>query len=217
MENFTETIKDKLKIPRNLAVAAGLAGLLLGLLIGYVFPVPWTDASAENLRPDLRVEYLRNAITTYTLTGDKLKAMQAYAELGEKSEETLMELTTNPGFLNSEQIQRFSTAINAPLPESGSVLATPSTTLQDGTEILVDGVPKDEGTNSLLWVGLGLLGVLIIGAGLAYWFYFKEHGFNFGTSCAPATNNGNRLPAVVKRQPAPVAVQRAPIKEVEEP
>ncbi|MCK9246561.1 MAG: hypothetical protein M0P11_06360 [Anaerolineaceae bacterium] len=217
MENFTETIKDKLKIPRNLAVAAGLVGLLLGLLIGYAFPIPWTDASAENLRPDLRVEYLRNAITTYTLTGDKLKAMQAYAELGEKSEATLMELRTNPGFLNSEQIQRFSTAINATLSESGSVLATPPTTLADGTEILVDGVQPEEGTNSLLWVGLGLLGVLIVGAGLAYWFYFREHGFNFGTSSAPETNNGNRLPAAVKRQPAPVAIQRAPQKQVEEP
>jgi len=98
MENFTAIIKEKLQEPRNLAIAALIVGVLIGLLLGYLFPIPWTDASAENLRPDLRVDYLRNAITTYTLTGDKAKALQAYAELGDTAEETLKELTDNPGF-----------------------------------------------------------------------------------------------------------------------
>lgn len=193
MENFTAIIKEKLEIPRNLAIAAAIGGVLLGLLIGYLFPIPWTDASAENLRPDLRVEYLRNAITTYTLTGDKARALQAYAELGEKSEETLKELTANPGFLNVEQIQRFGTAINTSVPAPDTVLATPATTLQDGTEILVDGVEAEEKTNSLLWIGLGLLGVLLIGGGAAYWFYFREHGFNFGSGTVQEITSENKL------------------------
>lgn len=218
MENFTAIIKEKLKVPRNLAIAFGIIGFLIGLFFAYVVaPIQWTDASAENLRQDLRIEYLRNAITTYTLTGDKVRALQAYAELGDKSEETLKELSDNPGFLNVEQIQRFSTAINSPVAAPDTVLATPGTTLQDGTEILVDGVKPEEKTNSLLWVGLGLLGVLLIGGGAAYWFYFREHGFNFGSgSPQEVTSEHSITPPAVKRQVVPAAVQRQPVKEVEE-
>ena len=112
MENLIAFVKEKLQVPRNLAIAFGIVGFLIGIFFAYVLvPIQWTDASAENLRPDLRVEYLRNAVTTYTLTGDKVRALQALAELGDKSEETLEELTNNPGFLNVEQIQRFSNAI----------------------------------------------------------------------------------------------------------
>ncbi|NLE83702.1 MAG: hypothetical protein GX603_04215 [Chloroflexi bacterium] len=222
MENLLEIIKDKLQNRRNLAIAAGIAGLLIGwLLFGYVlFPLQWTDASAANLRPDLRVDYLRNAITTYTLTGDKVKAMQAYAELGDMAEKTLVDLNSDPGFLNTEQIQRFSTAINATVPTADSVTTTPGTTLQDGTEILVDGVQQEEGTNSLIWIGLGLLGVLIIGGGAAYWFYFREHGFNFRTATATAQeaiSNFKVTPPAVRRQDSPAAVQRPAERYINEP
>jgi flagellar basal body-associated protein FliL len=218
MENITAFIKEKLQEPRNLAITFAIVGFLVGLLFAYVlFPIQWTDASAENLRPDLRVDYLRNAITTYTLTGDKLKAQQSYAELGEKSQETLEELTQNPGFLNIEQIQRFSNAINATMPVADDVLATPGTTLQDGTEILVDGVQPEKETNSLLWVGLGLLGVLLIGGGAAYWFYFREHGFNFGTTSGQEITSEHKVsPQAVRRQVTPAAVQRPPASELQE-
>ena len=219
MENFTAIIKDKLKEPRNLAIAFAIVGFLIGIFFAYVLvPLKWTDASAENLRPDLRVEYLRNAVTTYTLTGDKARALQAYTELGDNSEATLKELTANPGFLNTEQIQRFATAINTSVPAPDTVLATPGTTLQDGTEILVDGVKPDEKTNSLLWIGLGLLGVLLIGGGAAYWFYFREHGFNFGSGSVQEITSENRVtPAAVKRPVMPAAVQRPTVAAVEEP
>ena len=219
MENFTAIIKEKLKEPKNLAIAFAVVGFLIGLFFAYVLvPLEWTNASAENLRPDLRVEYLRNAITTYTLTGDKARALQAYSELGDKSEVTLKALSDNPGFLNSEQIQRFGTAINTSIPASGTVLATPSTTLQDGTEILVDGVKPDEKTNSLLWIGLGLLGVLLIGGGAAYWFYFREHGFNFRSGAVQEiTSENNVIPAAVKRPVMPAAVQRPPVAAMDEP
>lgn len=219
MENFTAFFKEKLREPRNLAIAFAVVGFLVGLLFAYVlFPIQWTDASAENLRPDLRVEYLRNAITTYTLTGDKVKAQQAWAELGDKSEDTLLALAENPEFLNPEQIERFSTAINTTMPAADTVLATPGTTLQDGTEILVDGVKPEESTNSLLWIGLGLLGVLLIGGAAAYWFYFREHGFNFGSTSAQEITSEHRVASqAVKRPVAPAAVPRQPIAESEEP
>jgi len=83
MENTLDLLKEKLKQPRNLAIAAAVAGLALGLIIGWVIlPVQWTDASAEHLRPDLRIDYLRNLITTYTLNGDKEKALLTLPGIG---------------------------------------------------------------------------------------------------------------------------------------
>ncbi len=34
MENTLNYVKEKLKVPRNLAIAAAVAGLVLGLIIG---------------------------------------------------------------------------------------------------------------------------------------------------------------------------------------
>lgn len=217
MENYIAIFKEKLEEPRNLAIAVGILGFLIGLLFAYVlFPIQWTDASAENLRPDLRVDYLRNAITTYTLTGDRGKALQAFAELGEKSEETLTELAANPGFLNTEQIERFSKAINTTLPgEDTSVVQAPETVLEDGTQIVVEGeephAEAETESNSLLWLGFGLLGVLVLGAAAAYWFYFKERGFNFGKTNQEITSEHKIAQAV--RRPAAAAVTEKPVVE----
>ncbi len=53
-----------LREPRNLAIAAFIVGLIVGLVaLGWwLFPVNWENASAAQLRPDLRADYLRAAI-----------------------------------------------------------------------------------------------------------------------------------------------------------
>lgn len=210
MENIKQSLEEKLREPRNLAIAAGLVGLVIGLFFAYVlFPIPWTDASAENLRPDLRVDYLRNAVTTYTLTADRSKALQAYTELGNKAEDTLAELVANPGFLNIEQIQRFSTAINTAIPDVDS--SPTEITLNDGSQGVINDSDTGEKSNSLLWLGVGLFAVLVIGAGAVYWFYFREKGFSFGSiSVEPAARSfpSQQHPAqAVRRRDVPPADQ----------
>lgn len=200
MENISASIKERLQVPRNLAIAAAVGGLILGLLIGYLFPIPWTDASAENLRPDLRIEYLRNAITTYTLTGDKLKAVQSYEELGNKAESTLIELTENPGFLNSVQIQRYTTAINLPLSPSETVQTNPSTGQAGQTE----GKAKEG--NPLIWIGLVLFVVLLVGAYLAWRYYIKDRGFSFKDFGSIVSKN--REERTIAQSAPPAAVRR---------
>jgi len=215
MGNIKAILQDRLREPRNLAIAAGIVGLLIGLFFAYVlFPIKWTDASAEHLRPDLRIEYLRNAITTYTLTGDRAKAQMAFAELGNKGESTLKELVENPGFLNTEQIQRFTTAINTALPSpSTGDLGVPVDTGGDG-QVVVSPVEPDKGPNSLLWLGVGLLVLLVAGAFAAYWFYFRERGFNFGNlnflnrRQANETTSETYVAPAPRRQAAPVAAPR---------
>ena len=221
MEKYKALIQEKLREPRNLAIAVGVAGFLLGLFFAYVlFPTRWTDAAAEHLRPDLRIEYLRNAITTYTLTGDKGKAMQAFTELGGKAEETLKQLAANPGFLNEEQIQRFTNAVNTTAPSlSGENVATPIDTNPE-TQIVEAPEAQGEKPNSLLWLGFVLLALLILGAGFVYWFHFREKGFDFGNlkflnkkETEEITSETNVAPAI-KRQAVPTATAR-PMAQVQ--
>ena len=214
MENTLDFIKDKLKQPRNLAIAAAVAGLVLGLLIGWVIlPVQWTDASAEHLRADLRQDYLRNLITTYTLNGDKEKALQLYGELGEEAEPTLSQLLTAPGFLSTEQITRFTTALGIAVPQASGETTTTTVplTLEDGTEIKVDTgdeVEPAKKSNTLLWLGFGLLAILGVGAYLAYRYYFKERPVHEGKPLDDDTSE-NRVAPTNARQPAAVPARPA--------
>ncbi len=213
MENTLDFIKEKLKVPRNLAIVAAFAGLVLGLIIGYVIlPVQWTDASAEHLRADLRQDYLRNLITTYTLNGDKEKAVQLYGELGKQAESTLSQLLAEPGFLSTEQITRFTTALGIAVPQaSGETASTSPLTLEDGTEIKVDTgdeVEPAKKSNTLLWLGFGLLAILGVGAYLAYRYYFKEHSVEEGKPLDDGTSE-NRVGQAAARQPAAVPMRPA--------
>lgn len=221
MDNYKALLQEKLREPRYLAIAAGIVGLLIGLFFAYVlFPVKWTDAAAEHLRSDLRVEYLRNAVTTFTLTGDKAKAQQDFLELGTKGEDTLEELVANPRHLNAEQIQRFTNAINAALPSPGDgVVATPVESDSD-TTVVVSPENPEEKPNSLLKLGLALLALLILGAGAVYWFYFREKGFNLGnflnkTAVQEITSETSVSPAA-RPQARPAAVQRPAVQAVSE-
>lgn len=213
MENTLNYVKEKLKVPRNLAIVAAFAGLVLGLIIGWaILPVQWTDASAEHLRADLRQDYLRNLITTFTLNGDKEKAIQLYGELGETAESTLAELLAQPGFLSTEQITRFTTALGIAIPEASGEAANPAPlTLEDGTEIQLDsGEEIEAGTksNTLLWLGFGLLAILGVGAYLAYRYYFKEQPVEEGKPLDDDTSR-NRVAPAAARQPAAVPVRPA--------
>ena len=213
MDNTLDLLKEKLKQPRNLAIAAAVAGLVLGLIIGWVIlPVQWTDASAEQLRPDLRIDYLRNLITTYTLNGDKEKALQLYQELGEKADSTLSDLLAQPGFLSTEQITRFTTALGIAIPPaSGDTASATPLTLQDGTEIKTDtgeDVQPAQESNTLLWLGFGLLAILAFGAYLAYRYYFKERPVVEGNPLDAGTSENRIAPAAV-RQPAAVPMRPA--------
>lgn len=116
---------------------------------------------AEQLRADLRQDYLRNLVTTYTLNGDKAKALQLYNELGKQAEPTLSKLLAEPGFLSTEQITRFTTALGIPIPQSsGGATTNAPLTLQDGTEITLNNNEPEKKSNTLLWLGFGLLAIL---------------------------------------------------------
>lgn len=99
----------------NTVIIAGvalIAGIGLGLLYGWVIsPVEWTDATPELLRSDLRVDYLRMAIDSYSVNRDADLATERYRRLGEHAEETLQQVGADPGEVDPTAIQNFSAVV----------------------------------------------------------------------------------------------------------
>lgn len=195
MDNLLFTLKEKLRDPKNLALACIALGLVLGLLIGYVLlPVKWTDASAANLRPDLRVEWLRNAITTYTLTNDSVRAKAAYSELGNTANATLSDLVKNPAYLNSEQINRFTTAVGSASPANTDNGAA-------GSQVTITPTEETEGGSNTKLLGFLFLFLLVAGGAAAYYFFFRN---KVGGQRAPLDDVAARpMPATNVSSPAP--------------
>ncbi|HOH92338.1 MAG TPA: hypothetical protein PK791_03125 [Anaerolineaceae bacterium] len=230
MENFLSEFKEKLKVPRNLAIFTGVIGLILGLILAWgVFPVKWKDASAEHLRPDERVVYLRNAINSYTMTGRVKEAQMAWDSLGSNAVKTLEDLNQEPGFLYTEQIQRFASAVdtsapapvtppednNAPVNENGQVIGLRPT----------DEIPEPESkSKGLLWLGIILLLLLLVGAGLIWWFFFKNKDFKLPEklklrrkdTSTPQYAAVKPAATPIKREPKPQPVVQEPVEEPEE-
>ena len=104
-------------------VVAGVAlllGIILGIIYGWVInPVEWTDALPEHLRSDLRQEYLRMAIVSYSVNQEAELARERYDALGPAAAATLEEVGGDPGDVDPSAIQQFSAAIELlePPPE----------------------------------------------------------------------------------------------------
>jgi len=139
-------------------------GLILGLVIGWgIWPVQWTDLAPYHLRPDLRQDYLRMSIYTFSSTGDAEIATKAWSELEDTADETLEAVRNNPQYLQPEQITSFMAIVGA---ESAEITPTVELT----TEIPEETERK--GPNWLLLGGL-CVGMLIAAAGAVYFFLIR--------------------------------------------
>jgi len=179
MDNIIDTIKEKLKEPRYLLGAAVLGGLILGLIIGWgIWPVRWTNTTAESMREDLRVDYLRNAVAVYALRANPTEAQAAFANLGKKADETLSLLTSDPGFANAEMIALFKQAVtgqSSAVIEPGQI--NTDTTGLGSTNPIVAGpaaVTSENTGSGLKTLGYALLAILAVGAALVYYFFYRN-------------------------------------------
>jgi hypothetical protein len=95
-----------LRQPRYLAGAAFIVGAIFGLVVlgWWLFPVSWTNASAEQLRPDLREDYLRAAIDSYSLHPDEAAAQGRLDALGDAVDQTMANVASAPGGQSVETI-----------------------------------------------------------------------------------------------------------------
>lgn len=110
-----DQLRDMLKNP----TIAGIGGLVIGFFVGLVIfgwwltPVQWTDASPKDLYEAGRVEYLRMAIDSYSITSDAATATQRWNSLGDQAEAAMALVDASPAPQNPANIVAFKAAVNA--------------------------------------------------------------------------------------------------------
>jgi hypothetical protein len=118
-------------------LAAGLAaaiGLLVGLGLAWgVWPVRWVDATPDMMRADMRVDYMRAVIDSYSVNRDADLAVQRYQLLGGAGQEAFQTVVADPKDVSEDAIQSFNSLLEiyeseltpaTPVPESAGALAT---------------------------------------------------------------------------------------------
>jgi len=143
-----EKIKDFTKKP----IAIGIAGLIIGIVIGLVglgwglWPLQWTDAAPADLQIDYQRDYLCMVIDSYIRNQDSDLVRLRWQGLGDKAEELLYTLTPALCRFSSEkEIMAFQEMISA------GMLYEPNTkdekensqTIMD-TASSLQGIPQDQ-------------------------------------------------------------------------
>jgi len=153
-----------------LLVAGLVIGLVLGLIYGWVIqPVEWVDGVPADLRADLREDYLRMVIDSYSINQDIDLAVQRYQGLGEHAKTALQAVGADPGFVSPTAIQNFRAAVEIFKPdgttqtEAGEPAATQAGAPDDGGGISLGGI--------LPWLCGGVAFVLVFALGI---FFFRR-------------------------------------------
>src|ERR1035437_9068450 len=107
---------DKIRELLGKPIATLVIGFVVGIIIGLpvlgwgLFPVQWIDAAPNNLRQDLKQDWLRMSIDSYMRNHDKDLAASRYQELGPDASNVLSTLVSDPK-VNPQDLQKFSQAV----------------------------------------------------------------------------------------------------------
>lgn len=94
-----------------LPIALFAAGLALGLLIGWgIAPVEFKDATPYYLRPDLREDYMRMAVDSFSVNRSAALAADRWQGLGSTAQDAFAAVQNNPGYLSQTLVQEFGQA-----------------------------------------------------------------------------------------------------------
>lgn len=99
---------DFFKRPLTIGILAFIIGLALGLVLAWgIWPVEWTDASADLLRSDLQEDYIRMTVDSFSINHDEALAVFRYQQLGTRGPETLQKVKAAPGKLDKNVLLAF--------------------------------------------------------------------------------------------------------------
>jgi predicted flap endonuclease-1-like 5' DNA nuclease len=97
-----------------LLVVAVIAGLALGLLIGWVlWPVQWINASPESMRFEFQMDWMNMAIDSYSVNQNDQLAAERYSYLGADGPVALAAVTKDPVWVTPDQVQAYTDAVSS--------------------------------------------------------------------------------------------------------
>ena len=166
-EMIMDQTREYLKRPLVIGILCAIAGLLLGLLIGWgIWPVQWYDASPQQLHPGYQDMWMQMAIISYGATGDAATAKVEYDALGDAAADTLARVKANPQGINPNTILQFEAVVSTTTPVQPATAApgvTPTTT------------PAKTGKSNLTTLLIVMCVVtLLVGAGLVIFFVLQS-------------------------------------------
>ena len=183
-------------------IALGIAGLLIGLIIGLVvlgwglWPLKWVDAGPADLQIDYQRDYLCMTIDSYIRNQDNELVQRRWQGLGEKGPDLLGTLTQAVcRFSSDKEIKAFGGIVNSQaLPAAGGT--QPSEILGKSTEAATPDIvaqlpaePAKEGGFSIIPLAILMALTLIVGG--VFVFLMVKKGKSVG---------GN-LPKIKKARP----------------
>ena len=181
METIREHLENAFESPPIMGIVGLIIGIVLGLIYGWVIsPVEWTDAAVSHLREDLKVEYLRMSIDSYTKNQDESLAQTRWEQLGENAPQIFEKIEQDPGNMQVSNISAFGNSVGASTqPEE------PKTTEDVGTETETKTADTDTDTGKGNWLRWGLLATAVI-AGALVWRYLTKKAPGADTPAAEA-------------------------------
>lgn len=178
-----DILRDESRRPVLVAgIGAFLVGLFFGLVVlgWWLWPVDWYNASATELREDLREDFLRMAIDSYAISGDAQTAGRRWNELGEYAPALLQEVVNDPQGMPVEIIQQFGSVVGSSVSGGPVQPAATQPTDPQATLPVAGGAqtPAAEENGGLGWLFNLFLIVLLLtlGAGGIFWLLTRRKG-----------------------------------------
>ena len=207
-----EKIKEFIRKPIVLPVAALIIGIILGLVVlGWgIWPLEWVDASPADLQVDFQRDYLCMTIDSYIKNQDLGLVQLRWNSMGENASAVLDSLTPAAcGFGSSKEIEAFKGIVNyQPQTLTGSETSELFTQEQP---VVVNPAPEPESTFSI--VPLLILVVMTLAVGAVFIFLMKRRGSKpagGNRSSRPAQATASMNKSQVRMAPS---MQTAPKKE----
>lgn len=161
---------DRIKEYLSKPLYAGIAGLVVGLLIGlpilgwWLWPVKWYDAAPSDMRMEIQQDYVCMMIDSYARNENASLAVRRFAELGESGPELLSGTSAkNCPSTPQDTIDAFQSMMK--VPASGE--SESENNGETGT------ITTGKSSSSILLLSVLCLVTLLVGAAAFYLFVLK--------------------------------------------
>ena len=153
-----------LKRPPFVAVFGVIAGLLLGLIIGWgIAPVEWTDVPPSQLGTAYQEDYMRMTLESFRLNSDPNLAVQRWQSLGSNAPQIFQIVRADPRGIEPFVFDRYAAVVTGVL---GPDAVNPSQPAE----------PAASPFGSYALIGGGLVLLLVVGAGGFYLYRLLRKG-----------------------------------------